>query len=483
MASYAGELLDIFLCHGPCDAEKAAAVEARLRTSAGARVSIEECDSREGAIPFVWDQGLSSAAIVLLLSPGCVPKPLKLGDWNPLIEHALTGSRSPVISVLTAPCAYPKLLERRRFFAWEGAGSQALREIERIAQSLLPPPETASLELAPRPWFAGREEEMETLWRAVADQPGVALIRGGARSGKTALAQEFARRARRQFREIHWIRCGGASPAYLAGELSVSVGVPAGPDEESTLEAVRAELAGRRALLVLDSVGDSDVLFLPGGRVSAVVTSGEPLLLPDAVEIYLDGAYPAPAGVTLDDDAGALARSMTICDPHGCPAALAARIAGLEPAPAQSAMAALIAAGRVDPFDLGGEVFRFPSGTPARPLHRWHAEAVAEIFARWRQEPAPCDACAAEFERAYEWALDSDWVLAKALGRRGFAFFRWRGRAAEARRVIERLHAAAGDFQDREMLEECDWEMSWFAGARTGGPRGTGGEQLALDFG
>ncbi|OKI38902.1 hypothetical protein A6A25_01485 [Saccharothrix sp. CB00851] len=135
--------------------------------------------------------------------------------------------------------------------------------------------------------FVGRERELAALDEATLEPGAVVLLHGIGGVGKTALALSWANRRRDRFGDgdlhvnLHGFDAAGrpVEPASAAEALLVSLGVrpedvPAGLAERTTL--LRATMAGRRILLVLDNAADSDqvIPLLPGTpTVTVLVTS------------------------------------------------------------------------------------------------------------------------------------------------------------------------------------------------------------------
>ncbi|ONI83931.1 hypothetical protein ALI22I_36525 [Saccharothrix sp. ALI-22-I] len=134
--------------------------------------------------------------------------------------------------------------------------------------------------------FVGRDRELAALDDA-AQRPGVVLLHGIGGVGKTALALSWANRHRDRFPDgdLHLNLRGfdadgrPVEPTSAAEALLVSLGVrpedvPGGLDARTAM--LRAALAGRRMLLVLDNAADSDqvIPLLPGtATVTVLVTS------------------------------------------------------------------------------------------------------------------------------------------------------------------------------------------------------------------
>ncbi|MGN9909981.1 BTAD domain-containing putative transcriptional regulator [Phytohabitans sp. LJ34] len=163
-----------------------------------------------------------------------------------------------------------------------------------------PAPRPAQLP-APAGHFTGRTDEMNAL-----DGDGhIAVVSGAAGMGKTALAVEWAHRARDRFPDGQLFldlrghdREVALPPAAALAHLLRGLGVaadrmPAGEAERSAL--YRSLLDGRRILVVLDNAGEvADVLpLVPAG-------AGSRLLVTSRSRLAGLGAHHAVRAVTLD---------------------------------------------------------------------------------------------------------------------------------------------------------------------------------------
>lgn len=165
--------------------------------------------------------------------------------------------------------------------------------------------------------FTGRDEEVARLLDTVGDTSGattvIVAIDGMAGVGKTALAVHAAHRLAERYPDVqlfidlhaHSADRQPTDTAAALGTLLRSVGVgsdriPAGLDERSGLW--RAELAGRKALVVLDNVASAAQVrpLLPGGPgCLALITSRRRLTdLESARTLSLD-VLPHPQAVAL----------------------------------------------------------------------------------------------------------------------------------------------------------------------------------------
>ncbi len=465
-------MLDILICHAPRDLSTAEAIAARLEACAEVRPWLEPCVLPDRAIPELWDRGMASAAIIALLSPASVRARVQREEWAGLLEHVEANGSPPVACVKLDDCAYPKMLERRRFFTWTGDGFETLRDLERWAIALHPPA-AERLDLAPVPGFEGRDLEIDALFAALVDAPGqAALLNPEPASGKTALAQEFARLASRHFREVYWADCGTNHPERIHNDLREQAGT--------------AAFLEHRVLVVLDNVTGEDQLLADSARASILVTSRLPALRSRYREFHLDSSAPPDAyPVAAESDAGRLLETLRACGPHAAAVSIAANAAGLFEENARSAAASLVEGGHAVRFDLAGKRIRLSYPQPADPSRQAAlAETVADAIERWRLDGALAADALPEAATAIEWGFENHWPLAVRLSQCLFTYLRARNRDDEARRVMERLAGAAESRGDETARKEADWELSWMAsGSAPPQRQQDSGQQLALDFG
>lgn len=255
-------MLDVFLCYPPADRDIATAIAARLERGAEAKVWLEECGSHgANTVAASWDGGLSSDAILLLLSPDAVPKRFGREDWQALLEHLEGNTPPPVGAVLLGGCPYPRLLERRHFFRWGDGAQQTLRAIERWIAGLHPQSESPSFIPARLPWFEGRRAELEMMWETLVDEAGTLVLTNAAPAGgKTSLAQQFVHAAGSHFLDTLWVPCGGRSRVSIAGELASHLGVSLEGAAGDAFARLGSVIQNHRVLLVLDDV-TSDIGF------------------------------------------------------------------------------------------------------------------------------------------------------------------------------------------------------------------------------
>jgi hypothetical protein len=312
---------------------------------------------------------------------------------------------------------------------------------------------------------------MDCLWQTLADGPGAAVLAGPAGSGKTSLAQEFARRAAEHFRDVLWVECGDRSQASIDGEIAGLLGVRPGTPEVWEL------LGEHRLLLVLDDLvaGDAAPLapLAPGGRASVLVTTRSAGLEPPpgACLLRLKQVTVPPLAFPADPLDARLWQAMSLCSPRGVPLELAARIAGASDAGAAGER--LVSARLADPFVNGWRRYRLSaasrdlaqSGGGLDALRRRHAQVLREMLVAWRTDALSCRWARAEIRPALDWASANDWPLAVDLGRRAFRFLE-ANRPVECAEAMRRLLRAAEERQDRRIADECVNQLYWLEASR-----------------
>jgi hypothetical protein len=482
-------MFEVFICHATEDASAAAAVASRL--ARGTDIQTTLCDSGSAprqTIVDVFDSGLSSDAILLLLSPGAVPPRKSRDIWKPLLDHVEHGRMPPVGKALLRDCDIPQVLTRNSFFHWKHDPAQALREIEAWVMQLASERDKPAFSPAALTRFSGRETELELMWSALVDNTGgVALMSPMPGSGKTALAQQFAHSAQDHFRSILWADCADRAPEFIAGDLARQLGARVEVFGREAFGFLGGIVSRHRLLVVLDDVRNPDVLAaVPAGFCSALVTTRSATIeLPPhigslAIDPHRSVAPPPPDPGSAE---GRLLHAMTVCRPNAFPLALSAEIAGLEARQAREICDALIAAGHADPVDAAGKSIRLPAHSQQPPdiAHRAkHAQVLLSVFRQPREVRAEF---AAELENALDWSFANHWGAAVPLARHAFKFFNDERRPCEAALIFRRLRAAALERNDHAVAEQCDWELSWIEDSR-GSIKSAAPpvEQLGFDF-
>ena len=434
-------MVDVFLCHAPADSAIAAQIAARLERGAEASVWLDPCGrDAPQTLPAAWDGGSSSTAILLLLSPDSLPQSLPIRDWQPLLKH-LEGNAAPDVgAVLLDSCPFPKLLERKRFFRWSDSPNDVLRRIERWIVGLHRDDQPSAVP-APLPWFRGRERELAALWSALVDESGmVVLLNPQPRSGKSALAQEFARLASGHFRDIVW---------HGSGDL-------------------RTFLPRHRQLLVLDALGNEPpAVACEQGRASVLITSRRrDLNFPPHARIIEIDCVDSGGHVEWPSEPSEikLLEAMSVCRPQSVPLQLAARVAGLNDPDARSIADRLAERRLIDPVEATSTYFRLIHGKePTDALRLRHSQILHKAFSDWRKQPEPCSLFLGELEPGFEFAAVSDWNLAIRLAAHAFAFLRAVERLPEAVRLYSRLRDAARERNDEETVQNCCDELAWIS--------------------
>ncbi|MFI9101732.1 NB-ARC domain-containing protein [Streptomyces fildesensis] len=208
------------------------------------------------------------------------------------------------------------------------------------AKDPVPPPPSVPGCALPEdlPHFVGRRRELDGL-RADIDRPGLAtlggkvadgsrvlLIAGRPGSGRTALAVHLARDVAARYADgQHFVRLTGSGgdrtpPEQAARSLLRALGAGSPLPEAEPGEvyaALRAALAGRRTVLVLDDVSHADQLLplLPEGPGSLVVATSEGPLpgVPDVRPCTLGGLDTA---ASVDLLSQAIGPTRVTCDPR-----------------------------------------------------------------------------------------------------------------------------------------------------------------------
>ena len=386
-------MLEIFLCCSPADRDVAAAISVRLKDAA--EVTMVRDDTETSDVAGKWEGGLSSTAILLLLSPEAVPPQVNRTSWGPLLDHITSNADPPIGSLLVRDCGYPRILERKHFFRWQCGSRNAWRAIEKWMMELQSLPERRSFSAARLPWFEDREDELDLLWETLVDRAGTAVVLNPApASGKTSLAQEFARRAAAHFRDILWSACGDRSLSSTAANLADQIGVNCHGEADEALAGLM-DLAGKhRVLIVLDDV--QPALAIPDwhGRASLLLTTRSTQINASRVAqlIQIDRTPEFPLTVPDNPVDLRLWRAMAVCCPSGFPLGLAVRIAGIEQNEVQAACARLIQSRLVDPVDdvrgwLRVSASSITAAGDLPEIQRRHAEVVHEIASGWTNEP------------------------------------------------------------------------------------------------
>lgn len=251
---------------------------------------------------------------------------------NSALSRYLSGQASPPWSVVVALCKEAGRDPRPLRTLWEEAcearklrnapaGGKAVRGkvpagggASSGAREETPPPLARRRNDLPRdtPSFTAREAELAELTRLAKAGRAVA-VDGMGGAGKTALAVRAAHALAGEFGDcqifldLHGFTPGrepltaGEALRRLLGALDVpDARIPAGVEERAALW--RSELAGRRAVLVLDNARGAEQVrpLMPGAGTHAVIVTSRRRL------VDLDGAEPLTVGRLAPHEAAAM---------------------------------------------------------------------------------------------------------------------------------------------------------------------------------
>jgi tetratricopeptide (TPR) repeat protein len=277
---------DVFISYASADVERAAALHARLK-AAGLVVWFDKAHLRDGCR--WYDEiaaGCDAARVMLpLLTPSW-----SLSNWTKF-ETYIHDDIIPIIAegtkaVLPPPLCVPQAVWFDPLAPDEAVWKGLLASIrDRLAA---PPPvktdRIIQLIYQPNPFFCGRETELNKIHEALHTAPTAALTQGKVQAlaamggvGKTTLANEYAHRHWRCYRQIFWVdaRAGaGNSRLKLESEFARLCEILFPASKESGLsvpekaQRALAELSDKTPrLLVIDNAEDAESVrpFLPRG--------------------------------------------------------------------------------------------------------------------------------------------------------------------------------------------------------------------------
>ena len=183
---------------------RAAALTRRLRERLQRNLGVETLVVEEDDAPIweTWEEGAANDALLIVLDGSNAPGPVRRESWDALLAH---DGAPPAAFLRLEDCAYPPLLERRRFFGPAEIPVHE-RQIERWVAGLLP--EFADVE--PEPVNASFPEEW---WEQLADRPGQAV------TSDPDAAQAFAHAARRHFQGVIWLGAQERPAPIVKAEL------------------------------------------------------------------------------------------------------------------------------------------------------------------------------------------------------------------------------------------------------------------------
>lgn len=244
--------VDVSVVFAPADRPAAERLATHLELAAQARVWLEEVSA---PVSETWDQGMSSAGVIILLSPDSVPARSSRTDWEELLAH--TGT-PPVARLLVQPCRYPPLLERNLFFRW--SDTDILRQLHRWVIGLF-------REERRPPGAAHCQDRDDDLWKELVDRPGTMRI------DSAAQAKQFIHDSNGFFRDV-LTPPGGLSLPMLLGQIASALNIGLRGTVEEACEQVATALADVRLLLLLSGM-QGDAPFLTKGLTSVLYAPDE----------------------------------------------------------------------------------------------------------------------------------------------------------------------------------------------------------------
>ena len=211
------------------------------------------------------EEGLCADVLLLLLSPSSSPTRWVRERWEPVLFEQARHAKVEVVTMLLQECSFPPLLRRRNFIDATTNWLTARRLLKR--------------------WFRLREREpgaapnsefscdLEDLYVRLADRAGTLYVSG-------AVASRFASEAEEEFEAVLWVPCQGRTLAQAAGELGRQLGLALDGPKKENCARIRAFLAARRCLVVLDAPGTEIIPeLIASGRTSTAITQDPVRLL------------------------------------------------------------------------------------------------------------------------------------------------------------------------------------------------------------
>ena len=268
-------MVTAFCAHARADHELASELARFLELGCNVTCYVDEGLIAEGEdLISKAAEGRCADVVLLLLSPVSSPARWVRERWEPVLFDQAKEGDVEIVTVLLEECPFPPLLRRRNFVDATRIGLAARRLVKR--------------------WFWRREREqagppnlecsseLEFLYSAVADQPGVLCSSG-------ADTVRFVREAADEFAAVVWVPCHGRTLAQAAGELGHQLGLILDGPVTQNCGRIREVLSQQRCLVVLDAATEGiEVELTAGGRTSTVIT-------PDAVRTLETPETPAYA--------------------------------------------------------------------------------------------------------------------------------------------------------------------------------------------
>jgi tetratricopeptide (TPR) repeat protein len=277
---------DVFISYASADVARAEALYARL-TAAGLVVWFDKARLRPG---YRWyDEIAAGCDAARVMLPLLTPR-WALSDWTKF-ETYIHDDIIPIIAegtkaVLPPPLCVPQAVWFDPLAPDETAWGVLLTEIrDKLAK---PAPARVdhliNLLHTPNPFFTGREKELTQIHEALHTAPTSALTQGKVQAlaamggiGKTTLANEYAHRHWRCYRQIFWVdaRLGLDLEFARLCDILFPASRQSGLSVPEKAQRALAELSDKTPrLLVIDNAEDAESVrpFLPRGAQSGCRT-------------------------------------------------------------------------------------------------------------------------------------------------------------------------------------------------------------------
>jgi len=440
--------MQLGICCSPLQHQLAVRLTRRLERNLGITTVIVADES--APLMESWEQASASDAVLLMLDRRSAPGPVKRDDWQSLVEHNGT---PPVATLKLEHCFYPKLLERRLFFAPDGNELEAERWVERWVVSLISTGAGTEIQriVSADSFGGGRLLEARSpaeWWTTVVDAPGVLTLT----PSDIDAVQTFACEAGSHFQGIVWMGCEGVPPEALTAEIEFRCAAASeGPNS--------GKVGSGRLLFVL--VHAEPEMAIPP------VCAGEPR----HSFVIVEGRPEAGAGNSAERR-NPIEAWIGACRQSGFPGALLDLMLGQERRHEWESL--------VTPLTADHRWFRPGSGmAPNREACQRHLETLQELFGGWRRRPELCRELVGEAA----WAIECNRPVSNELCLDLALFLLAEKRMAEAVTWLKIL-AATADQQDEfaiQAREELRWLVDEFGSYRRPEPI-VSGEQVPFDF-
>ncbi len=252
------------------------------------------------------ERALSADVALVLLSPHAVPVAWTRQQWEPVLTGQAREMGTAVAYLLLAPCRFPEVLRKQRFFDlsadWRGG-------VRKVQQWLLQqrPLQGERADVLPA-WPAideVPEQTVNNLALRLVDRPGMA----DGISGAAALA--FARAHGESFEGVFWIDCARRSCAGVLGDVAQSLGLKLAGSLTQNRSALQEFVGGRRCLFLFEELSEPDRQSVQFGGAASV--------------IFIAGSRDRPSTLPLTEAAVLFARWRR--EPERCLAHLGAAVA------------------------------------------------------------------------------------------------------------------------------------------------------------